>query len=44
MHNDAITFMQALGYRLKLGFVSFGGPTGQIAMMRKEVVESVRTS
>ena len=36
---DRITFREALLYWLKLGFISFGGPAGQIAMMHKEVVE-----
>src|SRR5437879_4602091 len=33
------TFREAFRFWLKLGFVSFGGPTGQIAMMHAEVVE-----
>jgi chromate transporter len=33
------TFMQALRFWLKLGFISFGGPTGQIAIMQHELVE-----
>jgi len=33
------TFMQALRFWLKLGFISFGGPTGQIAIMQQEIVE-----
>jgi chromate transporter len=32
----------ALAYWLKLGFVSFGGPTGQVAMMHEELVERRR--
>lgn len=33
------TFSEALRYWLKLGFISFGGPAGQIAIMHKELVE-----
>jgi chromate transporter len=38
----AVGFRQALGYWLKLGFISFGGPTGQMAIMHQELVERRR--
>jgi len=34
-----ILFKDALKFWAKLGFISFGGPAGQIAVMHKEVVE-----
>ena len=33
----AVSLREALGYWVKLGFVSFGGPAGQIAMMHQEL-------
>ncbi len=35
-------FAEALRFWLKLGFVSFGGPAGQISIMHRELVESRR--
>lgn len=34
-----VSFKEAILYWLKLGFISFGGPAGQISMMYDEVVE-----
>ena len=37
-----ISFAQALRFWLKLGFISFGGPAGQISIMHQELVERRR--
>ncbi len=39
---EAVSFMEAVVYWLKLGFISFGGPAGQISMMHQELVEKRR--
>ncbi|HWH82587.1 MAG TPA: chromate efflux transporter [Burkholderiaceae bacterium] len=39
---EPVRFGQALGYWLKLGCISFGGPAGQIALMHEELVERRR--
>src|SRR5439155_125038 len=38
----APSFGTAFRFWLKLGFISFGGPTGQIAIMQTELVEKKR--
>ena len=37
-----VSFWEAFVYWFKLGFISFGGPAGQISMMHQELVEKRR--
>ncbi|MCX7893000.1 MAG: chromate efflux transporter [Burkholderiales bacterium] len=37
-----VSFAEAVAYWLKVGFVSFGGPAGQIAIMHADLVERKR--
>lgn len=39
---QTVSFSEAFFYWLKLGFISFGGPAGQISMMHQELVEKRR--
>ncbi|HEX2829075.1 MAG TPA: chromate efflux transporter [Burkholderiales bacterium] len=39
---SSISFAEAFWFWLKLGFISFGGPAGQIAVMHQELVERRR--
>jgi len=39
---EPVTLTQAFIYWLKLGFISFGGPAGQIAIMHHDLVEKKR--
>ena len=41
-HPAPVSFREALRFWLKLGFISFGGPAGQIAIMHTELVERRR--
>ena len=38
----AVPFGEAFRFWLQLGFISFGGPAGQIAIMHRELVEKKR--
>ncbi len=39
---SSVTLTEAFWYWLKLGFISFGGPAGQIAIMHQDLVERKR--
>ncbi|MCY7317861.1 MAG: chromate efflux transporter [Ramlibacter sp.] len=39
---QAVSFAEAVRFWLRLGFISFGGPAGQIAIMHRELVEQKR--
>lgn len=39
---SAVSFWEAVKFWLKLGFISFGGPAGQISIMHQELVERRR--
>lgn len=39
MPDNTIPLREAFHYWLKLGFISFGGPTGQISIMHRDLVE-----
>jgi chromate transporter len=39
---ESVSFWQAFAFWLKLGFISFGGPAGQISIMHTELVERRR--
>ncbi len=40
--HNTVSFREAFRYWLKLGFINFRGPTGQIAIMHKSLVEEKR--
>lgn len=40
--NRIVSFAEAFRFWVKLGFISFGGPAGQIAIMHRELVERRR--
>ena len=40
--SDSVSMLQAFLFWLKLGFISFGGPAGQISIMHQELVERRR--
>jgi chromate transporter len=42
MQPTSVSFAEAFRFWLKLGFISFGGPAGQIAVMHRDLVEQKR--
>jgi len=42
LENVPVKFKEALRFWAKLGFINFGGPAGQIAIVQKELVDRKR--
>ena len=42
MESKRVSFREAFWFWVKLGFINFGGPAGQIAIMHRELVERKR--
>jgi chromate transporter len=42
LENKSVGFREAFWFWVKLGFINFGGPAGQIAIMHRELVERKR--
>ena len=42
MEVKPVGFWEAFRFWVKLGFINFGGPAGQIAIMHRELVERKR--
>jgi chromate transporter len=42
LNDERLSFRAAFAFWLKLGFISFGGPAGQIAIMHEELVQRRR--
>ncbi|HZF57582.1 MAG TPA: chromate transporter, partial [Rubrobacter sp.] len=42
MEGKSVGFREAFLFWVKLGFINFGGPAGQISLMHRELVERKR--
>ena len=44
LKGNSVGFREAFLFWVKLGFINFGGPAGQISLMHRELVERRRWS